>query len=367
MRAPDGQDDDVSISGHGSSTYLSVGAINASGVITRAYDTTNPSNAIVFHGFLRAPDGGLTSFDAPGAGIGGSGEQGTLPADINPTGTITGFYGDASAAFHGFVRAPDGSFTTFDAPGAAPGFQRGTVPTSINQSGVIAGYYADGENVPHGFLRAWDGGFTTFDAPGANLRPGKGTRAQSINRSGATAGYYVDLAGVHHGFLRAPNGSFIAFSAPGAGTHRSPRIHPGTFPVAINTRGEIAGTFTDDADGSHGFVRFVDGKFARYDVPGAAYRKGTFITGYNSLGTLTEFVNKRIGRKFTPLCGPAAPRNRRTRYHISLSRHRDRPLRVGIRQRRSANRILPGAGESGCVGRRRRCNRPAPGGASAAA
>ena len=32
--------------------------------------------------------------------------QGTIPAGINPSGAITGFWGDANGATHGFLRTP---------------------------------------------------------------------------------------------------------------------------------------------------------------------------------------------------------------------------------------------------------------------
>ena len=54
-----------------------------------------------------------------------------------------------------------GTFVTFDAPGA---FQ-GTFPSSISQAGAITGYYYDANFVPHGFLRASNGTFITFDVP----------------------------------------------------------------------------------------------------------------------------------------------------------------------------------------------------------
>ena len=54
---------------------------------------------------------------------------------------------------------------------------------SINPAGVIVGGYADANNVSHGYLRAPDGTFTTFEAPGADTTPGpfNGTLAVSIN------------------------------------------------------------------------------------------------------------------------------------------------------------------------------------------
>ena len=54
-------------------------------------DTNNVTN-----GFLRAPDGSITTIDVPGA-------AGTLAAGINDPGRITGFYTDANGTGHGFL------------------------------------------------------------------------------------------------------------------------------------------------------------------------------------------------------------------------------------------------------------------------
>jgi hypothetical protein len=53
---------------------------------------------------------------------------------------------------HGFLRAPDGKLTTFDAPGAGTGYGQGTWGYWINKSGAITGYYCDAITC-HGFLR----------------------------------------------------------------------------------------------------------------------------------------------------------------------------------------------------------------------
>src|SRR3984893_8648546 len=45
-------------------------------------------------------------FDPPGS-------NSTQPASINAKGAIAGSYNDANYVLHGFLRAPDGSFTTF--------------------------------------------------------------------------------------------------------------------------------------------------------------------------------------------------------------------------------------------------------------
>ena len=58
----------------------------------------------------------FVTFDVPGAGTGSG--QGTFAGTINPAGVVAGAYSDASGVNHGFLRSPDGVITTFDAPGA---------------------------------------------------------------------------------------------------------------------------------------------------------------------------------------------------------------------------------------------------------
>jgi hypothetical protein len=101
----------------------------------------------------------IITFDAPGAGTGSG--QGTgcfaytdCSVLINNFGAITGYYLDANNVFHGFLRSPEGKFTTFEAPGAdtTANDYNGTFPYTINDQGVITGYYIDVNNVSHGFL-----------------------------------------------------------------------------------------------------------------------------------------------------------------------------------------------------------------------
>ncbi len=245
-------------------------SINPAGAIAGQYfDATN------IHGFLRAPDGTFTTFDAPSA-VNGT-FPGCLPfasSSINPVGAIAGCYADASNAGHGFLRAPDGTFTTFDAPGAV----NGTLPVSINPAGAIAGYYVDASNASHGFLRVPGGTFTTFDAPGAV----SGTFAYSINPVGAIAGQYY-ASNASPGFLRAPDGTFTTFDVPGS---------PGTFPYSVNRAGAITGVcLLPSADGmdflAHGFLRARDGTFTTFDAPGAT--NGTWALSINPVGAITGY------------------------------------------------------------------------------
>ena len=142
----------------------SVTSINDLGVSAGYYEDPK----FVNHGFLRASDGTLTTFDPP------VGSLAAGPQSINSAGAITGAYIDATFTFHAYLRGPDGTFNTFE--NAANGF--------------------------HGFLRTPDGTITEFNAPGA----AKGTSALSINSVGTITGFYIDANGVIHGFLRSVPG-----------------------------------------------------------------------------------------------------------------------------------------------------------------
>lgn len=135
--------------------------VNLAGTITGWYWDASG----VAHGFLRSADGTYTTIDGPNA------PSGTLPVGINLFGAVAGFYNDADFVSHGFVRAPDGKFTTFEAPGADtnPADAAGTLVSGINAFGAISGYYVDSNFIIHGYLRTPDGKFTSFDVPGSGI------------------------------------------------------------------------------------------------------------------------------------------------------------------------------------------------------
>jgi len=200
-------------------------------------------------------NGTITAFDAPDAGTDAG--QGTAVGNffdtINPAGATTGYYFDASFAFHAWVRAPNGTITEFDAPGAGTGAYQGTDAWGINPAGTTTGFYwdASGDTVYHGFLRKPNGTFILFDVPGAGTDPGEGTQPGGINPWGAISGLSIDGIGVAHGFVRAPNGTITVFDAPGAGNGGG----QGTAPQSINEVGEVTGGYVDANFVAHGFVR----------------------------------------------------------------------------------------------------------------
>ncbi len=197
---------------------------------------------------------------------------------INPAGAISGYYIDTREVAHGFLRSPDGTITTFDAPGAG-GFLNGTFPRSINPAGVITGYFSDTNNHTHGFVRDADGTITTFD-PGPLIY----IRANSINQAGVITGYFVDANSTSHGLIREKNDALTIFDVPD-----SSAAFRGTVASGINPAGTVAGyhyptnTLSPQA---HGFVREKNGASTSFDVPTGT---DTFATSINPDGVVTGF------------------------------------------------------------------------------
>ena len=71
-----------------------------------------------------------TTFDPPEAGM--LAGQGTFAQQGLNSGTIVGYYIDADAVAHGFIRSVDGKYTIIDVPGAA-----GTQAYGINDKGTV--------------------------------------------------------------------------------------------------------------------------------------------------------------------------------------------------------------------------------------
>ena len=262
--------------GQGTRAY----AINPSGLIV-GFFTDNSARC---HGYVRAANGTFTQIDAPDAGTGPF-PQGTFPSNItpmgiNPAGAITGFYVDASAVQHGFVRAPNGVITEFDPTGSIF-----TDPNAIDPTGAITGFYFDANFVGHGFLRAPDGTITSFDAPGADMTgDANGTFGVGLLPNGVVEGVYVDVNGVLHGFVRSNQGTFTTYDAPGAGTGAG----QGTLPESNNTVGAITGNSIDGNFVNHGFLLNQQGSVSVFDVPGTGTGagQGTIPLGNNNPGAI---------------------------------------------------------------------------------
>jgi hypothetical protein len=256
VRDPDGNFYSVSIAdfagGNGS-------AINLWGAMVGNFLKLSEDQSVLFHyhGFIRNPNGSLTFFDPPGS------QETDIPsqAALNDLGTVTGDYWACSAdlsscTVHGFIRAANGKYVSFDAPGAsADGYAGGgTYPQSINNLGEVSGFYGDANSVYHGFVRRADGWIVTFDVPTTCTKTSSppadcafnGTFPSAVNITGRVVGAYYGEDGNPHGFWRDADGSIRKFDFPGAGYF--------TLPGAINDWGQITGIVYDPNVVVHGLL-----------------------------------------------------------------------------------------------------------------
>jgi hypothetical protein len=254
--------------------------INNFGAITGYYLDANN----VYHGFLRSPEGTFTNFEAPGADTTPNDFNGTLPNAINDAGAITGAYYDVNNVGHGFLRSPEGAFSTFDVPGGS----QFTNPIAINLEGAVVGYYVNQNGVVGAFLRRPDGTFETWSAPGAQK-----TGAYNINIFGTVIGHYLDNSFVTHGLVRSPQGKLTTFDVSGAGTASGQGTECPGCSVGFNLFGAAAGLYIDGNNVVRGFLRSPVGKITTFDPPGESslYGLGCYndcAIGLNDWGSITS-------------------------------------------------------------------------------
>ena len=245
------------------------------------------------HAFVLPAGGAIKAFDA--SGTGGKGID-TIPIGFDTAGDVTGIYHDASGRVHGFLRAAStGTITLLDVAGEDTGQMEGTYSICINASGEIAGDYSttsttsSGTNsFAHGFVRSTGGTITTFDAeplPTTYGSTNPGTYVVAINASGEVAGFYIDGVGAEHGFLRSAGGTITTFDATGA----SKGAEQGTVVTGIDAAGDVIGAYTDSTNAIHGFVRNASGAFNTIDAPGAgtATYQGTYPDAFDAAGDIS--------------------------------------------------------------------------------
>ncbi len=257
-------------------------SINSAGEIAGYYYATSSLRC----GFIRHPDGSFTTFDPPGS-------AGTVINSINDQGESAGNFVVNDRA-HGLLGRRDGSFLTFDPPGSS-----NTAPEWISNQGEITGYDEDETGGLHGFIRHKDGTFTTVDVPGATTAEGKGTFPMILSEDGEVAGHHsAGASGMDRGFLRHKSGVIDNLDPPGSITDNLTHadaegyeLRAVTAPLSVNAQGEITGYFDDSTGFVHGFVRHKDGTFATFEVPGATKGSGlgTFPSSINNAGEVTGF------------------------------------------------------------------------------
>ena len=198
------------------------------------YGLNNAGQAVGFyqdvneisHGVI-LQDGELTQFDFPGATeteIFGVSESGLLIGDIF----------DADGAIHGFVGDEQ-----FDVPGATI-----TYADDMNADGLLVGSYVDADGVYHGYIRHADGSFTTFDYPGA-LTDLEYLFVNAINDNGVIVFRAKAFDSLERTYIRLPNGTLKELKFPDSAT---------TVGRDIDMEGRIAGYYDTLEGRRHGFI-----------------------------------------------------------------------------------------------------------------
>jgi hypothetical protein len=257
---------------------------------------------------LPKAQGTFITFDAPGATCGATppvlGFCGTFAVSINPAGEILGYTLDSSGASSAFLRSNQGTFTTFSIAGAlfANIGQFGPPGSSLNPGRTGTGFYFDPNTIAHGFVSDSSGTITTFDAPGAGtaVGSGQGTYSLAINPAGEVTGYFLDTDFFSHGFFRDSHGTVTEFDPPEASTSCFFGL---TTPNGINAAGVITGTYEDSVCNPHGFLRERNGAITVVDIPGfngtvpQTINNGEDIAGYvfDATGAAHGFVRDSRG------------------------------------------------------------------------
>lgn len=213
-------------------------------------------------GFLRQPDGTVTTFHVP------YDPAQNFPTTLTATGTIMGRTGDYIQGKHGisgYILSPDGRVTEVRCHcGAA-------FVTGGNNLGVAIGSSLDSKNA---FVRSPDGTVTVFNVGGFS------SGANAINDAGMIVGAYANLdTQTEDGFVRAADGTITVFAV----NQRQPDRVTHTDPLAINAHGVIAGQYEPEGE-SLGFVRDQKGMITIFE--GKAGAQYTSVAGINSKGVI---------------------------------------------------------------------------------
>lgn len=155
-------------------------------------------NGSVFAGFVNH-DGNVQSIVYPGSIF----NEGT---SLNDFGYIVGVYQTSNTGpYHGFLRSPNGNLTTIDAPAANTAANQGTVLLGINDFGWISGHFWDSSGNEHGFVGIPKGTsfkFIQIDVPGA-----ASTSGGALNNLGQVPGHWIDKNGNQLGYIATFTGN----------------------------------------------------------------------------------------------------------------------------------------------------------------
>jgi hypothetical protein len=252
-------------------------AINESGVLAGNYSARDNSTG---GGFVRAADGTITTF-LDGDAVG---------ASINDAGVIAGNYAPiAGGPSSGFIRTPDGTITPFEGPHGDA-----IISAYINSDGIVAGSASPGSGAALiGYVGTPNGKLRTFQTSDQF-----GTVVLGINKKGWVISLYFDDMAATHSFLRSPHGKITPIEAPDAGSG----FLQGTAVAGINDSHEVVGSYTASDGLVHSFMRSAKGVYTEFDPrnsessSASAINNAGVITGHDSIGV---FVRNADGAHYT--------------------------------------------------------------------
>ena len=102
--------------------------------------------------------------------------------------------------------------------------------------------------------------FTTIDDAAAGSSSEQGTFPLAVNPAGEVAGYYIDPSGYYHGFIRNSEGVMTTVDPSANG-------NSGTVINAIDATGDTSGYYFDSQNAEHSFVRNSGGTITTFDPP----------------------------------------------------------------------------------------------------
>ena len=248
------------------------GGINDAGTVTGGYV---PPSGPAIPSFLLS-NGTYSVFSVTGSVLF------TSDFAINNSGQSVGDYQTTSGALHGFIRSAAGVITTFNYPGKS-----GTTGAyGINNAGLVVGTYGVGTSTPGGFLKNGSTYTAIKDPQNTSY-----TNVFGINDSGQIVGNYLDNpTNDLDGFIRSSDGTqylnFMGPAPPGLTQYD-------TYALDINNAGVVVGYTSDQAETQGvGYIRYTDGSFQTFTVPGAAI---TFVSGINSYDALSGYYTDTNG------------------------------------------------------------------------
>jgi hypothetical protein len=204
----------------------------------------------------------------------------TQVTGLNDKGVTVGFWSSMNNASmvndnHGFVES-GGNFRTADFPTGAAATPPVDQLLGVNNHDIAVGFYisANGTNFGYEYdIKA--NSFSSVTDPNA---PGASLAAAAINNDGDIAGFYTNPAnGTTDGFLKA-GGKFIDLAVPGASS---------TLALGVNDHNEVVGAYTAASGALHGFTWTPGGGFTTVDDPNGMGT--TTINGVNNAGDLVGF------------------------------------------------------------------------------